>query len=640
MSGRFVRASKYRHVFGKPPRREQCYDNVRVSKNAWDTNLVKVNPKYLAFNWEASGGGAFAVVPLEEKGKLPEIVPLFRGHTAAVLDIDWNPFDDDIIASGSDDGKIFLWKVPENFTLRTDADEPADVKPVGKLSGHARKVGHVMFNPAAENVLASNSGDFTVKLWDLEDGKPKLTLKHNDMVQSMSWSGNGSMLTTTSRDKKLRFWDVRQEKPAHEVQGHTGAKNSRTVWMGDKDRVITTGFSRMSERQLGLWDVRNPTKPIGGDFTLLDSSSGIGMPFWDDGSNMLYIAGKGDGNIRYYEYENDKFEPLSEYKSPEPQRGMAFMPKRGVNTHENEIMRAYKTVNDTLIEPISFIVPRRAETFQDDIFPPAVGLKPAMSSGEWLQGKTASPPRISMGDLYEGNENPQEYAPEDAPAPAPARVAPPIGGAAPSPATKAEPQQQTPSSSQPETPKSAIPAEKPKMEDNKQSMANMASKFADKDDDEDEKPKTAADEEPSSFDEIQKPAQRPAAAQAARQEVKTGVSDEKTAEVAKQSPPPTSTSEARKAEEVRKPSGNDTATTAPQASSSSGASSPAPQPTPSTSSPAPTAGGATAATAAGGLKDVLSEIKGMIQSQGQQIESLTKEVAALKVKVEEKDGGQ
>ncbi|KAI7660198.1 hypothetical protein KC319_g8715, partial [Hortaea werneckii] len=394
--------------------------------------------------------------------------------------------------------------------------------------------------------------------------------------------------------------------------------------------------------QLGLWDVRNPTKPIGGDFTLLDSSSGIGMPFWDDGSNMLYIAGKGDGNIRYYEYENDKFEPLSEYKSPEPQRGMAFMPKRGVNTHENEIMRAYKTINDTIIEPISFIVPRRAETFQDDIFPPAVGLKPAMSSGEWLQGKTASPPRISMGDLYEGNENPQEYAPEDTPAPAPARVAPPIGGAAPSPATKSEPQQPTPSSSQPQTPKTAIPAEKPKMEDNKQSMANMASKFADKDDeDDDEEPRNAADEEPSSFDEIPKPAQRPAAAQAARQEVKTGASDEKTVEAARHSPPPTSSSEARKAEEVRKPSGNDTAPTTTtitqqqQPSPSSGASSPVPQAQPSPAAAAAGGvGGTGAAAAAGGLKDVLAEIKGMIQSQGQQIESLTKEVAALKVKVE------
>ena len=125
-------------MFGRTSRREQCYDNLRISKNAWDTNLVKANPKYLAVNWEASGGGAFAVIPLEEKGKLPEQLPLFRGHTAAVLDTDWSPFNDDIIASGSDDGKVFLWRVPDAFTLHTDAEEPADVSPVGKLSGHSR----------------------------------------------------------------------------------------------------------------------------------------------------------------------------------------------------------------------------------------------------------------------------------------------------------------------------------------------------------------------------------------------------------------------------------------------------------------------------------------------------------------------
>ena len=99
---------------------------------------MKANPKYLAVNWEASGGGAFAVIPLEERGKLPEQLPLFRGHTAAVLDTDWNPFNDNIIASGSDDGKVFLWEVPDGFTLLTDAEEPPDVSPVGKLSGHSR----------------------------------------------------------------------------------------------------------------------------------------------------------------------------------------------------------------------------------------------------------------------------------------------------------------------------------------------------------------------------------------------------------------------------------------------------------------------------------------------------------------------
>ncbi|KAI7559903.1 hypothetical protein KC317_g10061, partial [Hortaea werneckii] len=188
----------------------------------------------------------------------------------------------------------------------------------------------------------------------------------------------------------------------------------------------------------------------------------------------------------------------------------------------------------------------------------------------------------------------------------------------------------------PQTPKTAVPAEKPKMEDNKQSMANMASKFADRDDEDDEESNnTTANSEPSSFDEIQKPVQRPAAAQAARQEVKTGASDEKTAEVARHSPPPTSGSEARKVEEVRKPSGNDTAPmTTQQPSSSSGTSSPVPQAQQTSGVGNGAGAGATAATAAGGLKDVLSEIKGMIQSQGQQIESLTKEVAALKVKVE------
>ncbi len=49
----------------------------------------QVNPQYISVNWESGGGGAFAVIPLSERGRLPEQIPLFRGHTAAVLDTDW-----------------------------------------------------------------------------------------------------------------------------------------------------------------------------------------------------------------------------------------------------------------------------------------------------------------------------------------------------------------------------------------------------------------------------------------------------------------------------------------------------------------------------------------------------------------------
>lgn len=51
-----------------------------------------------------------------------------------------NPFNDRIIASGSDDGKVFLWEVPSDFTLYTDAEEISDVSPVSKLTGHSRHV--------------------------------------------------------------------------------------------------------------------------------------------------------------------------------------------------------------------------------------------------------------------------------------------------------------------------------------------------------------------------------------------------------------------------------------------------------------------------------------------------------------------
>ncbi|OTB08433.1 hypothetical protein M426DRAFT_71214 [Hypoxylon sp. CI-4A] len=485
MSGRFVRASKYRHVFGKSTRKEFCYDNLRISRNAWDTNLVKANPEYLSVNWEASGGGAFAVIPLGEKGKLPDVIPLFRGHTAAVLDTDWNPFNDRLVASASEDGKVMLWQVPQDFTLLTDAEEPADVSPVAKLTGHSRKVGQVLFNPAAENILASASGDLTIKLWDVGTGSNMHTLRHPDIVQSLSWNASGTLLVTTSRDKKLRVWDVRQERAAHEGPGHEGAKNSRTVWLGEQNRFATTGFSKMSDRQLALWEPGNNT-PIGG-FKTLDSISGVCMPFWDDSCNCLYLAGKGDGNIRYFEYENDKFEFLSEYKSVDPQRGIAFVAKRGVNVHENEIMRAYKTVNDAYIEPISFTVPRRAETFQSDIYPPAAGIKPGISASDWLAGKSGLPPKIDFESVYEGN----------APVEVPANYKPPASTPAPAPAPVSKPAPKEPEPA----PAPVVRSPPPTVKEQNRSMAAIASKYEDDEEGEDDA---------SSFEEIQKPTQRSA----------------------------------------------------------------------------------------------------------------------------------
>lgn len=345
---------------------------------------------------------------MNEVGKAPDKVSLFRGHTATVLDTDFNPFNDNIIISGSDDTKIGLWKIPEDYSFHnyTDGDgNTKDVEPVALYSGHKRKVGHVQFHPTAENIAASSSLDYTVKLWDVETGSDKITLEHNDLVTSFAFNYNGNLLATTSRDRKLRVWDIRSNEIISEGPGHTGAKNSRVTWLGNSNRIGTTGFSKLSDRQLGVWDSSDiGAGPIGGFYTL-DSSAGILIPYFDDSTKMLYVGGKGDGNIRYYEFQDDELFPLSEFQSTDPQRGLAFAPKRTVNVQENEVLKIYKTSKDSIIEPISFTVPRKSEVFQSDIYPDAPSDKPALTSEEWFSGKSVDGPILfSVESLYNGTK--------------------------------------------------------------------------------------------------------------------------------------------------------------------------------------------------------------------------------------------
>ena len=62
-----------------------------------------------------------------------------------------------------------------------------------------------------------------------------------------------------------------------------------------------------------MWDLRNLRRPIAQDS--LDQASGTLFPFFDVDTNMLYLAGKGDGNIRYYEVMESSLYPLSQYSS-------------------------------------------------------------------------------------------------------------------------------------------------------------------------------------------------------------------------------------------------------------------------------------------------------------------------------------
>ncbi|NXI38315.1 CORO6 protein, partial [Galbula dea] len=400
MSRRVVRQSKFRHVFGQPVKADQMYEDIRVSKVTCDSSFCAVNPKFLAIIVESGGGGAFIVLPLAKTGRVDKNHPLVTGHTAPVLDIDWCPHNDNVIASASEDTTVMVWQIPDYIPVRNITE------PVVTLEGHSKRVSIISWHPTARNVLLSAGCDNLVIIWNVGTGEMLLVLEdmHTDLIYNVGWNRNGSLLVTTCKDKKVRIIDPRkQQVVAEKAKPHDGTRPIRAIFVAD-GKIFTTGFSKMSERQLGLWDLKNFEEPIA--LQEMDTSNGVLLPFYDPDSSIVYLCGKGDSSIRYFEITDEApyVHYLNTYSSKEPQRGMGFMPKRGLDVSKCEIARFFK-LHERKCEPIVMTVPRKSDLFQDDLYPDTPGPEPALEADEWLSGKDAEPILISLRDGYIPNKN-------------------------------------------------------------------------------------------------------------------------------------------------------------------------------------------------------------------------------------------
>jgi WD40 repeat protein len=134
-----------------------CFEGVRITRNAWDSPFVSVNPKFCAVALEAGGGGAFAVLNNDSPGRVDLNAPKVCGHKGAVLCIQFNPFNDHVIASSSEDCSVMVWEIPEGG-LTENITEPAIT-----LNHHQRRVGIVEWHPTADNVLLSAGFDYQVR---------------------------------------------------------------------------------------------------------------------------------------------------------------------------------------------------------------------------------------------------------------------------------------------------------------------------------------------------------------------------------------------------------------------------------------------------------------------------------------------
>lgn len=97
----------------------------------------------------------------------------------------WSPFNDNLLATGSDDTTVKLWTVPDGG-LTENMKEATTT-----LHGHGKPVSLLAWNPVASNVIASVGKDPCVKIWDVERGAAGSTLDGFGALIQVGGGGGG-----------------------------------------------------------------------------------------------------------------------------------------------------------------------------------------------------------------------------------------------------------------------------------------------------------------------------------------------------------------------------------------------------------------------------------------------------------------
>jgi hypothetical protein len=267
-----------------------------------------------------SADGALLAVAAGEPGLYGEarvyrvddgtVAQTFRGHRDSLYTAALSP-DGTLLATGGYDNTIKLWDVASGRDLRTlDAHNGAVFEVAFRPVGNALRGVPVSdaLRGAPESgapcgvplVLASVSGDRTVKLWNVADGERLDTLKESTQeLYALAISPDGTRLAAAGVDNRIRIWrltpDAREgtnllveTKFAHEMPV------LRLAWSADGRTIASAGEDRLVK----IWNadtltIRQTLEPQS------DWASGLALSAQGD----LLVVGRIDGTLRTYALE-------------------------------------------------------------------------------------------------------------------------------------------------------------------------------------------------------------------------------------------------------------------------------------------------------------------------------------------------
>ncbi|CAB3401763.1 unnamed protein product [Caenorhabditis bovis] len=384
--------SKFRHV--------ETLAGLKAN-NGLFSNLRNVNTRLPQESNGCCCSGKFVAVPLagpagvvgiydvNAPGKLADGVMDGIFNKTQVTDLQWNPFDDEQLACGTDCGQINLWRLTTNDGHRNEMQPERIIKIGGE------KIVCLRWHPLAEGLVAVALSNSNIELWDVVEEKLYARIAaHDGGILAICWSADGRRLASVGKDAMVRVHEpTTSSECVVERKVLESTRAARVLFACDDRLLIVVGMTKSSQRQVQMYDATMP------DFRhiytqIIDSATQPLVPHYDYDSNVLFLSGKGDRIVNMFEviYDSPYLLPLTPYMSPVGGQAIAFHNKKSANVMAVEFQVAWR-LSEKNLERLIFRVPRiKKDVFQDDLFPDAlVTWQPVTTAARWMAGEEANP---------------------------------------------------------------------------------------------------------------------------------------------------------------------------------------------------------------------------------------------------------
>ena len=372
--------NKQKKVLIQGLEKRNFFSNCDLSSSS-EGRLLAVNDKYMALAWKDKG--IIKLVDSNKPKNLSQEFSSFSCGTGNILDMEFSPFDNGLLAFSDDNNAVFLSRIQEKEEPNIEINSAAYL-------GHNRKVTFVNFNPVASNILCSSTSFGTVDIWESNQFKTYKSIKLESPT-SLSWSPNGDLVGVSTKNKVFIAYDPRSNTTPYKLQISENNQNSKFAWI-DNNIIATIGVNKNSEKNLSLLDLRKSKSNYYIDYSLssikIDNDNSITTPFVNPELKLIYTIAKEESIIRVFDYNNYFLMKNTEFKATEKNLFSVFLNRHCLDKKHNEIDRFARYTKNKKIYYVSFsFQPGKYINFTGEVYPSVKSAKPQMSHQEWMNNK-------------------------------------------------------------------------------------------------------------------------------------------------------------------------------------------------------------------------------------------------------------